>query len=86
MLTKPAFELRAFGKSRELQPGESCLVKMSFSNYDLASYDEDLQAFVTDSGTYTAHFAASASDIRQSVDFKASAQTVKCHNALKKVR
>ena len=85
-LTKPAFELRAFGKSRELQPGESCLVKMSFSNYDLASYDEDLQAFVTDAGTYTAHFAASASDIRQSVDFKASAQTVKCHNALKKVR
>lgn len=80
---KPIYELKTFGKTKELQPGESQNITMSFSNYDLASYDESQQAFVTDQGTYTARFAASAADIRQNVDFKAKAQTVKCHDVLK---
>ncbi|WP_348822312.1 glycoside hydrolase family 3 C-terminal domain-containing protein [Flavobacterium aestuarii] len=82
-LVKPAYELKAFGKTKELQPGESQKITMSFSNYDLASYDESQQAFVTDEGIYTARFAASAADIRQNVDFKAKAQIVKCHDVLK---
>lgn len=85
-LQKPALELKAFGKTRELQPGESTVVTMTFTNYDLASYDMDQQAFVTDAGTYTAHFAAAADDIRQDVTFKASAKTVKCHDVMKMER
>ena len=82
-LEKPVYELKGFVKTKELQPGESQKVVMTFTNYDLASYDESQQAFVTDAGIYTARFAASAADIRQNVDFKAKAQTVKCHDALK---
>lgn len=82
-LVKPVYELKAFGKTKELQPGESQKITMTFSNYDLASYDESQQAFVTDEGIYTARFAASAADIRQNVDFKVKDQTVKCHDVLK---
>ena len=82
-LQKPAIELKAFGKTRELKPGESQQLLLTFSNYDLASYDTDQQAWVTDGGEYIAKFAASAEDIRQTVTFKASAETVKCHDVLR---
>ena len=81
-LKKPAYELKAYAKTRELQPGESQLLEMTFSNYDLASYDEIQQAWVTDGGQYTAHFAASAADLRQHATFNAKQQVVKCHNVL----
>lgn len=81
-LKKPAYELKAYAKTRELQPGESQLLEMTFSNYDLASYDEMQQAWVTDGGQYTAHFAASAADLRQHATFNAKQQVVKCHNVL----
>ncbi len=81
-LKKPAYELKAYAKTRELQPGESQLLEMTFSNYDLASYDEIQQAWVTDGGQYTAHFAASAADLRQQATFNAKQQVVKCHNVL----
>jgi beta-glucosidase len=82
-LDKPAMELKAFAKTRELKPGESQQLLLTFSGYDLASYDTDQQAWVTDGGEYIAKFAASAEDIRQTVKFKASAETVKCHDVLK---
>lgn len=81
-LKKPAYELKAYAKTRELQPGESQRLEMTFSNYDLASYDEMQQAWVTDGGQYTAHFAASAADLRQHATFNAKQQVVKCHNVL----
>ena len=81
-LAKPAYELKAFGKTNELQPGESQTVAMEFSNYDLASYDESQQAYVTDAGDYTARFASSSANIRQNVKFKGKAETVKCHDVL----
>ena len=81
-IKKPAYELKAYAKTRELQPGESQLLEMTFSNYDLASYDEMQQAWVTDGGQYTAHFAASAADLRQQATFTAKKQVVKCHNVL----
>ena len=82
-LHKPAIELKAFGKTRELKPGESQQLLLTFSGYDLASYDTDQQAWVTDGGEYTAKFAASAEDIRQTVKFKAKAETVKCHDVMR---
>ena len=82
-LHKPAIELKAFGKTRELKPGESQQLLLTFSGYDLASYDTDQQAWVTDGGEYTAKFAASAEDIRQTVTFKAKAEIVKCHDVMR---
>ena len=83
-LEKPAYELKAFAKTCELRPGETQRVEMTFSNYDLASYDESQQAWVTDGGVYTALFAASAADIREKAAFTAKSQTVKCHDVLQK--
>ena len=82
-LEKPAFELRAFAKTRELKPGESQRVEMTFSNYDLASFDEAQSAWVTDGGTYEARFSASADDCRAKTTFKGKAATVKCHDVLR---
>ncbi len=82
-LEKPAFELKAFGKTKELEPGESQTIVMNFTNYDLASYDESIQSYVTDGGVYTARFAASSVDTGLKVEFKADTKSIKCHDVLK---
>lgn len=73
-LNKPAMELKAFGKTGELKPGESQELTLTFTPYDLASYSIEDKAWITDAGTYTARFAASSADVRQNVEFKASAK------------
>lgn len=42
------------------------------SNYDLASFDEDVQSWVSDSGRYTVKFGASVEDIRATGTYKLS--------------
>ena len=44
-LEKPACELKAFAKTRELQPNQSETLTMKLSLYDLASYNEATQAW-----------------------------------------
>lgn len=55
---KPERELRAFGKTRLLQPGESQVVECSFPLKDLASYNEALSRWETAKGSYTVYFGA----------------------------
>jgi beta-glucosidase len=69
-LVKPAFELRAFAKTGELAPGAYETLTMTIDPYTLASFNEETSAWETAAGAYTAHFAASAEDIRASVPFK----------------
>lgn len=69
-LVKPVYELRAFAKTAELQPGESETLVMTIDPYTLASFNEETSAWETEAGTYTAHFGASSADIRASVTFK----------------
>jgi beta-glucosidase len=68
-LEKPARELKAFAKSRELNPGESQILTMTFTGYDLASYDQNKSAWITDPGSYNALFGASVEDIRLTTPF-----------------
>jgi hypothetical protein len=56
---------------------------MSFSYYDMASYDVSQQAYVTEPGTYNVHFAASATDIRQSLAVKMYKHKWECHDVMK---
>jgi beta-glucosidase len=63
-VAKPALELKAFAKTRELKPGESQTIQMKVSNYDLASFIESESAWVTDAGRYQIKFAAAVNDVR----------------------
>ncbi len=83
-LDKPARELKAFAKTRELQPGQSETLTMSLSHYDLASYNEATQAWETAPGRYIIAFGASSEDIRATASYTLSKQhTVKGHDVMK---
>jgi beta-glucosidase len=82
-LEKPACELKAFAKTKELAPGESQIVTLTFSTYNLASYDEELQSWITDAGEYTAKFGTSVNDIFSTAVFKVNALQVQAHDVLK---
>ena len=63
-LEKPVRELKAFGKTRELKPGESQTLTFRVENYGIASYNESASAWEAPAGTYTVAFGASVEDIR----------------------
>nr|WP_321353903.1 glycoside hydrolase family 3 C-terminal domain-containing protein [uncultured Draconibacterium sp.] len=81
-LEKPACELKAFAKTKELAPGESETVTLTFDTYALASYDEAQHSWVTDAGDYTAKFGTSVNDIFSTVDFKVSALKIEVNDTL----
>ena len=74
-LDKPAKELKAFAKTRELKPGESETLKMTLSHRDLASYDEEQNAWVVDAGDYDFMIGANISEIRVSTRLQVKALT-----------
>lgn len=63
-LEKPSRELKAFGKTRLLAPGESQTLSFAVSSYELASFNEAESAWETPSGDYHVQFGASVEDIR----------------------
>ena len=81
-LEKPAQELKAFAKTRELQPGENQTLTMTIPVRDLASFDETGSQWLTEAGTYTFKIGASSRDIRQTCSLKLSEYTEKTTNAL----
>lgn len=68
-LGKPARELRAFAKTRLLQPGETQTLAMSFKVTDMASFDDlgkiARSAYVLEKGDYTLHVGTSVRDTVQ---------------------
>ena len=66
---KPLKELRAFSKTGLLEPGQSQRIAMTFTTYDLASFDEESGMWVTEKGIYRCLLGASSADIRLSDDF-----------------
>ena len=81
-LEKPAQELKAFAKTRELQPGEIQTLTMNIPIRDLASFDEANSQWLTEAGTYTFCIGASSRDIRCSAPLKLAEYTEKTTNAL----
>ena len=82
-LEKPAQELKAFAKTRELKPGESQTLTMQLQRRDLASYDEAQSQWLTEAGTYQFRIGASSRDIRQTVTAKVAQYTEKTSDALR---
>jgi beta-glucosidase len=81
-LEKPAQELKAFAKTRELKPGESQTLTMTIPVRDLASFDETDSQWLTEAGVYTFHIGASSRDIKATAQLKLSEYTEKTTNAL----
>jgi beta-glucosidase len=82
-LEKPTRELKAFAKTRQLAPGESQVLTMKVSAYELASFNEATSAWETAAGPYTIGFGASATDIRTTALYKQkAAQKWQVHNVL----
>lgn len=83
-LEKPARELKGFAKTRLLQPGESETLTMKVTDYDLASFDEAIQSWVSDKGKYLVQFGASVEDIRATGVYRlGKAQSWKVNDVLK---
>ena len=83
-LEKPAKELKAFAKTKLLQPGESEVVTLSWNLMDMASFNEKSCSWELAKGTYQWMAAASSADVRCTVTQKvAKAQKVKVHDAMK---
>ena len=62
-LEKPERELKAFGKTGLLSPGESETLTFSISPYELASFDIDANAWETAPGEYTVYFSKNVDDV-----------------------
>lgn len=63
-MSKPAQELKAFAKTRLLQPGESETIQLIVNADELASFAEDASAWVRENGVYEFRLGASSRDIR----------------------
>ncbi len=69
-LEKPKQELKGFGKTGELQPGETQCVAIHLHQRDLASFDEALNAWVADKGEYTARLCSALNSVEASETFR----------------
>ena len=68
-LERPRSELKAFAKTRLLQPGESEEVTFTLGPSDFAAFDPAKSGWVAEAGTYTVKLGASSEDIRQTATF-----------------
>ena len=84
-LKKPLTELRAFGKTRQLRPGESQTLTFSLTQRDLASFDPTRSAWVIEPGRYCLRLQSSARLVRLSkcVDIKDLIEVEKVNPVLK---
>ena len=82
-IEKPAQELKAFAKTRTLQPGESQTLTMNIDKADLASFNTKQSAWVADGGSYTFKVGASSRDIKGTATLNIKGSKQKVHNVLK---
>ena len=65
-------ELKAYGKTALLQPGDSEVLEFKLSEYELAGFSLESSCWQTLQGDYKADFAASSQDIRCQAPFTIS--------------
>ena len=78
---KPAKELKTFGKTRELKPGESQTLKMTLEKRDLASFDEANSQWKVDAGNYLFKIGSDVENIKGTATLKVAEYTEKTSNA-----
>ncbi|WP_062175824.1 beta-glucosidase [Dysgonomonas macrotermitis] len=75
-IDKPEKELKAFAKTRPLNPGESQTLFFKLNPKDLASFNENVSAWVADKGTYSILIGSSSRNISQKASFDLSAKRI----------
>ena len=78
---KPAKELKTFGKTRELKPGESQTLKMTLEKRDLASFDEVNSQWKVDAGNYLFQVGTDVESIKGTATLKVAEYTEKTSSA-----
>lgn len=63
-MDKPARELKAFAKTRKLNPGESQMITMTIPYESLASFNETASQWQVEGGLYTVMVAKNAADMK----------------------
>lgn len=68
-MEKPALELKAFGKTKTLKPGETEKLSFVLTAKDLASFATENAAWMVEPGDYEVKVGASSTDIRLKKNF-----------------
>ena len=83
-IEKPSKELKAFGKTKLLQPGETQLLTLTWQVMDMASFNEKTSEWELAKGEYHWMVGTSSTDIKCSVLKKITkTQKEKVHNAMR---
>jgi len=75
-LDKPSEELKAFAKTKLLQPGESQTVSFDIDAADLSSFDTNRESWIAEAGTYSIKVGASSKNIKQTATFDLTKEIV----------
>lgn len=68
-IDKPVKELKAFAKTKLLQPGETQSITFRLTSKDLASFVPQSSAWIADRGTYKVDIATSSLGTKQTTEF-----------------
>lgn len=82
-MDKPVKELKAYKKTASLKPGSSENVTLTIPVAELASFDENTNAWVVEAGTYKFLIGASSRDIKATVEAEVAAKSTPVTPSLK---